>query len=75
MIAVTPVRFLALSDVDDLPAFTDALRDAVRNATTPAQAPRQDVLAQIAKLADLHAAGILTAEEFQSKKAELLNRL
>ncbi|MGW6937135.1 SHOCT domain-containing protein [Lentzea sp. NPDC054927] len=47
----------------------------MRNATTPAQAPRQDVLAQISKLADLHAAGILTAEEFQSKKTELLNRL
>ena len=60
------------TNVDELPDFTDALRTAVRNATTP---PQQDVLAQIAKLADLHAAGILTAEEFQSKKTELLNRL
>jgi hypothetical protein len=80
------------TNVDDLPAFTNTLRTAVRNATPPTPtptatpapapapqqsppAPQQDVLAQIAKLADLHAAGILTADEFQSKKTELLNRL
>ena len=30
---------------------------------------------QLAKLADLHAAGVLTDEEFGAKKTELLNRL
>lgn len=34
-----------------------------------------DILATIERLADLHARGVLTAEEFQAKKAELLARL
>lgn len=40
-----------------------------------AAAAGDDVLGQIAKLADLHAAGILTDDEFAAKKAELLSRL
>jgi len=35
----------------------------------------QDVFATIEKLADLRAKGILSDEEFASKKAELLNRV
>lgn len=34
-----------------------------------------DLLATLQKLADLHSAGILTAEEFSAKKADLLARL
>ncbi len=34
-----------------------------------------DVLSTIERLADLHARGVLTAQEFQAKKAELLARL
>jgi hypothetical protein len=41
----------------------------------PPPAAQPDVLAQITKLGELHAAGILTDEEFQAKKTELLNRL
>jgi hypothetical protein len=42
----------------------------------PAEAAAQpDVVEQIAKLASLHDAGILTDEEFAEKKAELLKRL
>ncbi|MGI5139187.1 MULTISPECIES: SHOCT domain-containing protein [unclassified Streptomyces] len=42
----------------------------------PAEAAAQpDVVEQIAKLASLHDAGILTDEEFAEKKAELLERL
>ena len=41
-------------------------------ATAPAQ---PDVLAQIEKLAGLKAAGILSEEEFNQKKAELLQKL
>ncbi len=47
-------------------------------ATRPAggTAPRsEDIPALIAKLAELHKAGALTDEEFESKKAELLRRL
>ncbi|MER6976628.1 SHOCT domain-containing protein [Streptomyces carpinensis] len=36
---------------------------------------RIGVVEQIAKLASLHDAGILTDEEFADKKAELLERL
>jgi Short C-terminal domain len=38
-------------------------------------APNVDVLATLQKLAELHSAGILTADEFGAKKAELLSRL
>lgn len=55
----------------------------VQPARQPAPAPFQpppgadggDVLAKIEKLADLRARGILTDEEFSTKKAELLSRL
>lgn len=40
-----------------------------------AKAPVEDIPALIARLADLHAQGALTTEEFESKKAELLRRL
>ncbi|MFP5329801.1 MAG: SHOCT domain-containing protein [Alphaproteobacteria bacterium] len=33
------------------------------------------IMDQIRKLAELHAAGILTEEEFTAKKSELLSRL
>ncbi|MFC0542023.1 SHOCT domain-containing protein [Kutzneria chonburiensis] len=70
-----------LRRVEDIEGFADALRGAVRQANTPAAtapppaAPQPDVMDQIAKLADLRAAGVLTDEEFQTKKTELLNRL
>jgi Domain of unknown function (DUF4429)/Short C-terminal domain len=59
----------------------DAVREHVENYitarhTTPAQAPAQpDIADQIRKLAELRDAGILTSEEFEAKKAELLGRL
>jgi hypothetical protein len=34
-----------------------------------------DVLGMVQKLAELHAAGVLSADEFGTKKAELLRRL
>lgn len=45
-------------------------------ATGPAPAgPAGDVLGLLQRLAELHAAGVLTTEEFGAKKAELLSRL
>ena len=38
----------------------------------PAAAPAEDVYAQLRKLAELKDAGILTEEEFATKKAQLL---
>jgi hypothetical protein len=44
-------------------------------ATSQANAQSSDVFATIEKLADLRAKGVLSDEEFASKKAELLGRL
>jgi hypothetical protein len=41
---------------------------------TPEQSPR-DVLGEIERLGQLYQRGILTDDEFRSKKAELLGRL
>jgi len=43
--------------------------------STQSVAPEADVFATIEKLAQLHAKGILSDEEFASKKAELMSRL
>jgi len=49
---------------------------AQRNAPQPAAAPAQpDVTDQLKKLGELRDAGVLTNEEFETKKAELLARL
>ncbi len=52
------------------------VRMRTRRAGTPgATSVKEDVPDQIRKLADLRDAGILTAEEFETKKAELLTRM
>jgi len=43
--------------------------------STAAVASEPDPTVQLAKLADLHKAGVLTDEEFATKKAELLKRI
>ena len=48
-------------------------KDAQESAET--HRPSDDVFAQIKKLGELHGAGLLTDEEFQDKKSELLQRL
>jgi membrane protease subunit (stomatin/prohibitin family) len=48
---------------------------AAAAAAAPAVLKPEDVMATIEKLADLKAKGILTDEEFSSKKAELLKKL
>jgi hypothetical protein len=42
---------------------------------TPAAVVAPDAMEQLRKLGELHQAGILTEEEFQAKKSELLRRL
>jgi hypothetical protein len=46
-----------------------------KHGAPAAAAAQPDVVAQIAKLASLHDAGILTDAEFAEKKAQLLERL
>lgn len=58
--------------------FRDAIEQAMmaRHApAAPAVAAAPDVMAQLTQLGQLRDAGILTTEEFETKKAELLSRL
>jgi hypothetical protein len=58
------------------PAAVDApVQPPPRAAAPQTPGPDDDIIGKIERLADLHAKGILTNEEFQSKKAELLSRL
>ena len=64
----------------DLKFLVDALRQRLaEGAAGPAPvaaAPAQpDVMDQLRKLGELRDAGILTPEEFETKKTELLGRL
>ena len=53
-----------------------AIAAGVSEQGTPATTRSEpDALDQLKKLADLHAAGILTDDEFETKKADLLNRM
>ncbi|QDG90903.1 DUF4429 domain-containing protein [Pseudarthrobacter sp. NIBRBAC000502770] len=61
-------------------AFRDAVEQAItarHNPATPATtaATAPSILDQIAQMASLRDAGVLTDEEFEAKKAELLKRL
>jgi hypothetical protein len=58
-----------------LPAQNTTQGSAWSSPSTAPAGNEQDVLATIDKLAGLRAKGILSEEEFQSKKAELLARL
>ena len=51
------------------------LNSALDELAAQAAAPAPDIPAQIAQLAELHASGVLTTDEFESKKTELLARM
>ena len=63
----------------DLAGFFEFIRNNIGQSTNPNSAQQQnendDIPAQIEKIAELHAQGILTDEEFTSKKQELLARM
>jgi hypothetical protein len=64
----------------DAKALVDEIRNrlatrGVPQATAVPQAAAPDALAQLKQLGELHDAGVLTNEEFETKKAELLKRL
>ncbi len=58
-------------------AFRRVRSEAATAASAPAQptAPALDLADQIRKLSELHSAGILTDDEFNTKKADLLSRM
>ena len=65
-------RLVAEADV----ALAQAQADAAQEAPVRSTQPRGgDIPEQIAKLAELRDAGILTEEEFEEKKTELLSRM
>ena len=65
-----------LIDVASLPVISvDGVAPYTAYAPMNAPAPSQDVFATIEKLADLRAKGILSDDEFATKKAELLSRV
>lgn len=69
----------------DTAAFTAAVKEAMSGGSAPsassepsqaAPAPVQpDIMAQLKQLGELRDAGVLTSEEFDAKKADLLQRL
>lgn len=61
--------------VQDLPLAGEGAAEARAPAPTSGGTANGDPLALIERLAELRAKGVLTAEEFDTKKAELLRRL
>lgn len=71
--------FLVKYKKDNIQRAQSVLQQAVdhykNNSQQPDSAGNDDALEKIRKLSDLRAANILSEEEFQAKKAELLSRL
>ena len=61
--------------VVDQIALPAPLQSAPSGSGPRAPVPHPDALEQLRKLGDLHKGGVLTAAEFEAKKAELLRRL
>jgi hypothetical protein len=69
-------RTMALRIIEDVPAAAGRVFvDGTPIGPQARSAAADDVLDQIRKLGELRDAGVLTDEEFETKKAELLDRL
>ena len=66
------VRSMVRSDV---PVAANLLRERVANSRQPTPAATSGIPEQIQQLSDLMRAGVLSEEEFNTKKLELLDRL
>lgn len=69
-----------IKDLQGMEAFTRAVKAAMTAAAAPpapvaAAAAQPDLVDQLRRLGELRDAGIVTPEEFEAKKAELLRRL
>jgi len=63
------------SEVAAADAQSTSVIDQVTKIATPLLSKQPDIVKQIAALAELHAQGVLTDDEFAAKKAELLDRM
>jgi hypothetical protein len=59
----------------DVPHFVNYVKSRMDKKTTEQPQETVDIAEQIRKLAELRDKGIVTEEEFQSKKTEMLSRL
>ena len=79
--ATTRINTLYKVEAERVVAVYHHYRKAAKTASAPAQvvmqqaAPQADPLEQIKKLAEMKNLGILSAEEFEQKKAELLSKI
>ncbi len=58
--------------MEEARALVEVLR---REALKPSSASQPDVLDQLRKLAELRDAGVISNDEFEAKKADLLSRM
>ncbi|RZL45176.1 MAG: SHOCT domain-containing protein [Variovorax sp.] len=72
LVDVASLPVMSVNGVAPAPAFPPAYAPADAPEPSPGQ---QDIFATIEKLADLRAKGILSDDEFDAKKAELLRRI
>jgi len=66
------------AEMENAPSGTEQMQPEVQRAETPPSSTagdEADIFAKIERLAELHAKGILSDEEYRSKKAELLARI
>ena len=67
--------FFKKADVAEFEAFRDLVMSAKAGQKLVAVTASDSAVDQIKKLADLHAAGVLTDDEFSKKKQDLLARI
>ena len=63
---------------DEVQKFSERIRElasSARRPSPPSAAPSPDIPDQIRKLAKLREDGIISSEEFEAKKTELLGKL
>lgn len=69
-------RGLSRGEAEEGKRLLDDCISRVRRAATPApEKPEPDIMDQIRKLGELRDAGLITPQEFDAKKSELLERL
>lgn len=79
-IHTTSGQVMEIGNVSDVDSLAAAIREELNRARAAAAqpaapAPAPDALDQLAKLAALRDAGVVTAEEFEAKKEDLLKRI